>query len=125
MPSTSRRDAGLRGEEAAVRWYAAQGFEVVARNWRCGSGELDVVLRAGSVVVFCEVKSRSGPRFGQPEETVTRTQQRRIRAAASELLASMRTNPCWRPPARIRFDVACVRPGPGGASAVSVVEDAF
>jgi putative endonuclease len=124
MPPTSRQRAGRLGEEAAVRWYLAHGFGLVARNWRCRAGELDVIVRRGRLVVFCEVKSRSGPRFGAPEEAVTRSQQRRIRAAAAAFLHVMRTDPGWAKPARVRFDVVCVRPGPSGLS-VSVVEEAF
>ena len=66
---------GASGEDLAAGWYAAQGYEVVARNWRCREGELDLVVARGRAVVFCEVKTRRGHGFGLPAEAV---KQRRM-----------------------------------------------
>jgi putative endonuclease len=43
----------VAGEDAAAAWYLANGYQVVARNWRCREGELDLILRDGRVYVFC------------------------------------------------------------------------
>ena len=62
----ARRQRGISGEEVAAAWYVSQGYEVLARNWRCRTGELDLILRKGAEVVFCEVKSRATAAFGTP-----------------------------------------------------------
>jgi putative endonuclease len=117
-PDRQRR-LGALGEDAAAAWYVARGFEVLDRNWRVREGEIDLVLRAGRVVVFCEVKTRSSDRFGTPAESVTATKQRRLRTLASRWFAA---HPSFR--GEVRFDVASVTPG-GESPAVSVLEAAF
>jgi putative endonuclease len=79
----------------------------VDRNWRCRDGELDLVLRLGRTVVFCEVKSRSGTAFGVPAEAVSSTKQARIRRLAARWLREHRDGLGGRP-AVIRFDVAAL-----------------
>jgi putative endonuclease len=110
---------GRAGEATAARWYEANGYEVVARNWRCPAGELDIVARQSGVIVFCEVKARSTIRFGTPAEAVTPSRCRRLRRAAAWFLASS-DNPSARPYRLVRFDVAEVREG-----RVTVIEGAF
>lgn len=53
----ARRALGSAGEDLAAAEYERRGYEVLARNWRCREGELDLVLRSGATVVFCEVKA--------------------------------------------------------------------
>lgn len=62
---------GAQAEAAIAAWYAAQGYEVLAQNWRTKSGELDVVVRRDDVVVVVEVKARSTARFGTGLEAIT------------------------------------------------------
>ena len=69
-----------------ARWYADAGYRVLDRNWRCREGELDVVVARGSVLVFCEVKTRRSTAFGVPAEAVTVTKQRRLRTLAMRWL---------------------------------------
>lgn len=107
---------GRDGEDRAARWYAERGYEVLARNWRCAEGELDLVVERGGVVVVCEVKTRSTERFGSPLEAVDRRRQVRLRRAAARWLATSHDG--WA--AQVRFDVAAVVGG-----RVSVVEAAF
>jgi putative endonuclease len=76
---------------------------VVARNWRCRLGELDLIVRDGSTFVFCEVKSRRTDRFGTGAEAVTREKRQRIRHLAAQYLGQSKVRP-----ATIRFDVASV-----------------
>jgi putative endonuclease len=111
-----RRALGRSGEDAVAAWYAGRGYEVVARNWRCREGELDLVVRRGRTFVFCEVKTRSSDAFGLPQEAVTRTKQARIRHLAARWLRE--DSPVAA--VGIRFDVASVRDG-----AVEVLEGAF
>jgi putative endonuclease len=80
---------------------------VLDRNRWLAGYELDLVVRRGRVLVFCEVKSKAGPRFGDPVEMVTAEKVRRIRRAASAWLAA-------HPESRglvVRFDVIAVRAG--------------
>jgi putative endonuclease len=114
-----RAQVGRRGEEAAAAAYAARGFRVVARNWRCPLGEIDLVVEREGLLVFCEVKARSGARFGGGFEAVTAAKRRKLRALAEAFLAT-----CDPPPASVRFDVASVQAGPAGPS-VQLFEDAF
>jgi putative endonuclease len=117
----SRRNAlGARGEEAALGRYRAAGYTLVARNWRCPAGELDLVLRRGGLVVFCEVKTRAGGAFGGGHEAVTWRKQRKLRQLAELFLAGLRVAP-----AAVRFDVASVLARPGTRPVVEVFEDAF
>lgn len=106
---------GAYGEARVARWYEAQGYEVLARNWRCRAGELDLVLGRGQLVVFCEVKTRSSARFGLPAEAVTYQKQRRIRRLAMAWIEETGVRP-----RDLRFDVASVL-----RSQVEVIEAAF
>jgi putative endonuclease len=111
-----RRSLGVSGEDAVADWYEARGYQVLARNWRCREGELDLVLRDGRRFVFCEVKTRTTDAFGAPVEAVTKAKQMRVRRVAARWLedqAPLR-------PREIRFDVASVLAGE-----VLVVEGAF
>jgi len=114
-----RRHLGNAGEDAAAAWYVGRGFEVLARNWRVREGELDLVVRRGATIVFCEVKTRSSDRFGVPTEAVTAVKQRRLRRLAMLWLAA---HPETR--GELRFDVASVTPA-GAQPRVEVVERAF
>ena len=112
----ARRALGASGEQAAADWYEQNGYEAVARNWRCREGELDLVVRRGRTFVFCEVKSRTSVAFGAPVEAVTRTKQTRLRHLAARWLpdhAGVRAM-------EIRFDVASVLAGQ-----VEIVQGAF
>jgi putative endonuclease len=111
----ARRATGISGEDVAAAWYASQGYEVVARNWRCRDGELDLIVRSGPTFVFCEVKTRATEAFGSPLEAVTHDKRNRVRHLAARWLQESPVRP-----ATIRFDVAAVLDGE-----LQVVEGAF
>jgi putative endonuclease len=111
---------GARGEQRAAEWYTDAGYEIVARNWRCREGEIDIVARRRGELVFCEVKARTSARFGAPAEAVTVARQRRLRALAARFLAAAALDGGGRPGDRVRFDVVSVR-GPH----LDVIEGAF
>jgi len=115
--TSARQALGAAGEEAAAAWYRANGYEIVARNWRCKDGELDLVARRGRTYVFCEVKTRTTAAFGAPIEAVGRVKQQRLRRLAAIWLRSAAPGPA----AGIRFDVASIL----GSAAVEVTEGAF
>jgi len=105
---------GDRGEDAVARWYRKAGYTIVDRNWRCREGEIDVIAKRGSTIVFCEVKSRSSDRFGDPASAVDYRKQAKVRRAAFRWLESR----SWHD--HLRFDVAVVLSGK-----ITVIEDAF
>ena len=107
---------GRWGEDRVARWYRRQGFRILDRNWRCGRGELDVIAQKGSVVVVCEVKTRSSLAYGFPAEAVGRDKQRRIRRLAAQWLSEQER----RGHMQVRFDVAEVV-----GREIRVVEAAF
>jgi putative endonuclease len=73
---------GRHGEELAASFLAEAGLQILDRNWRCPEGEIDIVALEGRTLVVCEVKTRSGVRFGTPLEAVTRPKARRLRRLA-------------------------------------------
>ena len=84
MSSTER---GRIGEAIAVQALESYGYVIVEHNWRCESGEIDIIARDGDVWTFVEVKTRQGERFGSPEEAVTEVKQARILEVAQLFLA--------------------------------------
>jgi putative endonuclease len=77
---------GKTGEQAAAKYLESAGFRILDRNWRCASGEIDIVAVDRQVFVVCEVKTRSGTRCGTPLEAVGRAKLRRLRGLAVEWL---------------------------------------
>ena len=116
-----RSALGIEGEDATARLYEEHGYLVLARNWRCRIGELDLVLARDDVLVFCEVKTRSGAGFGGGYEAVTSRKQAKLRSLAEAFLLATRTSP-----SSMRFDVASVATaGSGRGATVELFEDAF
>jgi putative endonuclease len=77
-----RLATGGYGEASAAHYLVEQGMVVLDRNWRCAAGEIDLVLRDGAVLVFCEVKTRASAAFGAPLEAVTPAKVARLRRLA-------------------------------------------
>jgi putative endonuclease len=86
MPLTNRSRLGLAGEQFARVHLEALGWILVAANWRCRAGEVDLVMRDGDELVFVEVKLRRGERAGTAEEAVTAAKARRLLATADSFL---------------------------------------
>lgn len=100
---TSNIATGRWGEDLAADWYERHGYAVVARNWRCRAGELDLILRRDRLVVVCEVKARRTDAFGPAAAAVGRDKQRRLRRLAAEWLATTATHGV-----DVRFDVVAI-----------------
>jgi putative endonuclease len=118
--TTQRRAIGAYGELRAARYLQERGLKVLARNWRCADGELDLILRDGDAVVFCEVKTRRTATFGPPAAAVDPRKVHKLRQLAVRWLAESGT----RAP-QIRFDVVEVLPQPRGATRVVHIRAAF
>jgi putative endonuclease len=79
---------GKEGEQAAVGYLESCGFRILDRNWRCAGGEIDIVAVDRRTFVVCEVKTRTGTRYGTPLEAVSRAKQRRLRGLAAVWLSA-------------------------------------
>jgi putative endonuclease len=99
-----RAELGRRGESVAEAFLRESAYTIVARNYRCRAGEIDLVALDGAVLVFVEVRSRRGPEFGTPLESVDWRKQARVGRVAQQFLAERR----WLDRAA-RFDVIGVR----------------
>ena len=99
-----RKAVGAYGERVAERYLTAAGLVVLDRNWRCSDGEVDLILRDGPDVVFCEVKTRRGDAYGRPAEAVRPDKVRRLRLLATRWLDESLARSEVRP-RNVRFDV--------------------
>jgi putative endonuclease len=81
-----RRRLGQWGESVAAHHLEGDGYVIIARNWRCARGEIDLVAQAGQVLVFVEVKTRRGRALGTPEEGVTWSKRRKLLEVAQQYL---------------------------------------
>jgi putative endonuclease len=79
-------ELGKQGEEMAAAWLVGQGYQLVARNWRCGRHEIDIIATKDKYLHFVEVKIRQTAKYGYPEESVTRNKFKRLQRAADEYL---------------------------------------
>jgi len=116
--STGRQNSalGAYGERVAERYLVDDGLTVLDRNWRCAAGELDLVLRDGATLVFCEVKTRSGTAYGHPLEAVGAVKtDRLVRLAEAWIEAHKVAAP------DVRFDAVAVIRSPRGAAKVEHV----
>lgn len=109
-PQATQQRIGRVGEELARHHLEARGYRVVARNYRCRWGEIDLVARDGDEWVFVEVRARRSDTYGGPEESVTEGKARRLILAAQDFLAQCDEaggEPEWR------IDLVAIRLGAG------------
>ena len=102
-----RRQTGTLAENSAAAFLESQGFTIVARNFQRRVGELDVVARAGELLVVAEVRTRASDRFGGAAASIGHRKQRRVAVTTSLFL---QRRPELRH-CRVRFDVIIVRDG--------------
>jgi putative endonuclease len=98
-----RQSLGKRGEDLACAELEKRGYVIVDRRFRTRSGELDIVARDGVVLVFVEVRARTGCRFGTPFESVTWKKRQRLSRMAATYLSVKRL-----PVVPCRFDVVSI-----------------
>jgi putative endonuclease len=117
MSSGARNsNLGAYGERVAAQRLVDQGMVLVDRNWRCDLGEVDLVLRDGDVLVFCEVKTRSSTTYGHPLEAVGPTKGARLRRLAARWLEEHDVHP-----RDVRIDLVGVLLAARGAAEVEHV----
>jgi putative endonuclease len=104
----ARKKLGQRGEDLAVSQLEKRGYVVRERNWRCSVGEIDVVVEDGDCLVFVEVRTRRGRKYGTPEESVTPAKQAKLVELAQTYLQEHDWDGDWR------IDVVAVEMTPGG-----------
>ena len=118
-PTAAPAGPRRRGRGPGRPLVRGHGYEILERNWRRREGEVDLIVRRGATVVFCEVKTRSTDRFGTGAEAVLPAKQRRIRRLAARWLSEL-TPASGRARVELRFDVVSITAGQ-----VEVIEDAF
>ncbi|WP_200820208.1 YraN family protein [Acidaminococcus provencensis] len=91
---------GNWGEDAAAQYLEKQGYRIVARNYACAYGELDIIAQTKNTLVFVEVKSRRSLKFGRPAAAVTREKQVHLHRA---VFVYLKEHPGFR--GKIRFDI--------------------
>jgi len=107
--------SGARAEDLCAQLLQGAGLRLLARNWRCRHGEIDIIAEEGGTLVFAEVRMRSSSGFGGAAESVTAAKRARLLAAARLYLSGRAETPA-------RFDVFLVD---GAAARVEWIRDAF
>jgi putative endonuclease len=116
-----KKTVGRLGEDAAARYLRRAGWEIVDRNVRFGRGEVDLIVRRGSVIAFVEVKCRRDARHGHPMEAIDRAKRREIaRVARAWIRAGNLPKGVLT-----RFDAVAVFYGERGGNRVEHVPDAW
>lgn len=122
----ARKDElGRQGEEYAAKYLTDAGYRIVARNWRCPQGEIDLVTSHGDEIVFVEVKTRSSLRFGHPFEAITVAKLARLRRLAAAWCETANEAPGRVRASRIRIDVVGVIAAPGQGPIVEHLQGVF
>ena len=110
---SSRADLGRWGERQARLYLEAEGYGIIATNFRCRAGEIDIVALEGDELVFVEVKTRRGDSFGSAEDSISPARAERLAAVAEEFLQSRSAFP-YDSETPWRIDLVCVNLHRGG-----------
>lgn len=121
-PLDGRKARGRLAEEAGARFLLGQGYVLLERNWRCRSGEIDIIAKKEGVIVIVEVRSRSlhSERYGTPAESITPRKIKQVRETAAVYLQWSR-----QLDEPIRFDVLAVRMEQNEVAAIEHIVNAF
>lgn len=116
----TKQSVGIKGEEAARAFLQSRGYKIEAVNYRTRTGEIDIIARHKSVLVFVEVKTRKSQTYGLPYEAVQVRKQTKIRQVAMQFLADKATG-C----SGIRFDVISILISVTGEYRIEHIINAF
>jgi putative endonuclease len=111
---------GAEGEKIAAEFLLKQGYQILERNFRTALGEIDIVALDGKMLVFVEVKARSGVRFGAPQFAVDARKQAKMSRVALAYLSQKKMNA-----SQCRFDVVGIVRGLNGATSIEHLKNAF
>ena len=115
-----RKQLGDNSEAMAQNYLEQRGYRLVQKNFRCKTGEIDLIMQKGDMLIFAEVRSRTSSRYGEPLETVNKTKQDKIKkTAAYYLYTHPKLAECY-----CRFDVLSVL-WINGTAQITWIEDAF
>jgi putative endonuclease len=112
-------ETGIKGEQIAEKFLLNNGYNVLHRNWCHGKKEVDIIAERAGILIFVEVKTRSGSAFGYPEDAVGATKTGYLKAAAEAFMAEY---PMYT---RIQFDVISILLANGQVQEITHFEDAF
>jgi putative endonuclease len=115
-----RQELGKIGENLAADALSRQGYTILVRNYRCRSGEIDIIGKVRDTLAFIEVKTRRSHLYGLPEDAVTMRKQRQIIKSAQHYLAehNLFDHDC-------RFDVVSVIIDERKPAKISIIAGAF
>ncbi|MDR0273039.1 MAG: YraN family protein [Clostridiales bacterium] len=91
MSSLNKYEAGQRGQATAEAYLRENGYEILHKNYRLRTGEIDLIARTGTYIVFIEVKFRTGTAFGFPSESVNNAKQQKIISTALHFIAASKS----------------------------------
>jgi putative endonuclease len=112
-------DLGRKGELMAKLYLEQQGYEIMDENWCHGKAEIDLIAYKYKVIIFTEVKTRTGNGFGEPEDFVDNRKQRLIAGAADEYIYLMNHQ------GEVRFDIIAILFRNEENYKLNHIEDAF
>ncbi len=118
--SDTRITLGKQGEDMATAHLKKNGFQIVTRNYRQKSGEIDIIARDGEWLVFIEVKTRKSLRFGQPFEAVTQKKQTQIGRVALDYMTRNKLLD-----QAVRFDVISIMVNQDGKADIEHLPNCF
>ncbi len=111
---------GKIGEDLAAQYLIAKDYIILERNWRDGHGEIDLICKKKEVLIFVEVKTRSGNNYGNPEEAVNHQKEENLRKISLRYIQKVRHS------GEIRFDIISIVLNPKNeVEEILHLEDAF
>ncbi len=118
-----RNQVGQDGEALACSYLEGRGYQIITRNFRLRTGEIDIVARRAQTVVFCEVKARNSKELGEPFEAVTKYKQKRLRRLAQAYLQKAESHNVPINEFDYRFDIVSIVFSP--EPEITHIENAF
>jgi putative endonuclease len=117
----NRKDVGKLGEKLAQKFLKKKGYRICETNFRCQSGEIDIVAKRKDYLVFIEVRTKSNLDFGTPEESITESKKKKLISSALHYINTHRDLPAsWR------IDVVAIEiDGKGKSKRIELIENAI
>jgi putative endonuclease len=112
-------DLGRKGESLAKTFLEDAGYEILDENWTHGKAEIDLIVYKNGVIIFAEVKTRTGNSFGEPEDFVDNRKQKLLAEAADEYIYLMDHQ------GEVRFDIISILFDKQANYTLKHIEDAF